>query len=232
MITSLNPGADEAAGPGGRRPPWTSLLPQVLQRAGCARRARDGATARAGRAPGAAHRARQGAERTVLRTDGQRDRDRRRCALHRNAARHDRTQAGGSAAAARAGHCPGDAGIDRQRRDHHRRGRQRAVHERRWPATLTGWPLSDAKGQPVSLVYQLRDENTGQALPNPVREVLHRRPVPCPRRGHAVLRQRDGGSVPVHDTAAPIRNARRPYPDRCRAGVPRRHRDARTWRDS
>ena len=72
-------------------------------------------------------------------------------------------------------------------------------------SALTGWPMADAKGQPVSLVYQLHDEATGQPLPNPVREVLQRGQA-LPRRGHAVLRQRDGGSVPVHDTAAPIRS--------------------------
>jgi Amt family ammonium transporter len=72
-------------------------------------------------------------------------------------------------------------------------------------SALTGWAPHDARGQPVGLVYRLHDEADGQALPNPVREVLKRGQV-LPRRGHAVLRQRDGGSVPVHDTAAPIRS--------------------------
>lgn len=70
---------------------------------------------------------------------------------------------------------------------------------------LTGWSAKEARGRPVSLVYELRDEASGEPLPNPVREALHRGQA-VPRQGHAVLRQRQGGSVPVHDTAAPIRS--------------------------
>jgi len=72
-------------------------------------------------------------------------------------------------------------------------------------ASLTGWPAHQARGQLVSMVYQLHDEATGQALPNPVREVLRRGQV-MPRHEHATLSRRDGSSVPVHDTVAPIRS--------------------------
>jgi len=72
-------------------------------------------------------------------------------------------------------------------------------------ASLTGWTAEEARGQPVGWVYQLKDEASGAKLPNPVREVLRRAQV-MPRHDHAVLRQRGGGSVPVHDTAAPIRS--------------------------
>jgi Amt family ammonium transporter len=72
-------------------------------------------------------------------------------------------------------------------------------------ASLTGWVADEARGQPVGWVYRLTDESSGADLPNPVREVLRRSQV-MPRHDHAVLRQRGGGSVPVHDTAAPIRS--------------------------
>ena len=72
-------------------------------------------------------------------------------------------------------------------------------------AELTGWSAGDATGQLVSEVYQLHDEGSGAALPQPVREVL-RRGQPLPRHEHALLRRRDGRDVPVIDTAAPIRS--------------------------
>lgn len=72
-------------------------------------------------------------------------------------------------------------------------------------ASLTGWPAHQARGQLVSVVYQLHDEAGGQPLANPVREVLKRGQA-MPRHEHAALRRRDGTVVPVHDTAAPIRS--------------------------
>lgn len=72
-------------------------------------------------------------------------------------------------------------------------------------ARLTGWPAHQAKGQLVSQVYRLQDENTGQPLPHPIREVLKRGQV-MPRREHALLLRREQDPVPVLDTAAPIRS--------------------------
>lgn len=72
-------------------------------------------------------------------------------------------------------------------------------------ARLTGWLAHQAKGQLITAVYSLQDENTGQPLPNPIREVLRRSQL-LPRREHALLLRRDGGSVPVLDTTAPIRS--------------------------
>lgn len=70
---------------------------------------------------------------------------------------------------------------------------------------LTGWSLDEAKGQRIIQVYCLESELTGERLENPVRYVLtHSREVR--RHEHAMLIRRDGQSVPVHDTAAPIRN--------------------------
>ncbi|GAB3189751.1 ammonium transporter [Hydrogenophaga aquatica] len=72
-------------------------------------------------------------------------------------------------------------------------------------ARLTGWPAHQARGQFITTVYNLQDENTLQPLPNPVREVLKRGQL-MPRREHALLQRRDQDSVPVLDTAAPIRS--------------------------
>ncbi|MCB1995897.1 MAG: ammonium transporter [Burkholderiaceae bacterium] len=70
---------------------------------------------------------------------------------------------------------------------------------------LTGWPLDQARGQHVGVVYRLRDDVSQQPLPNPVRAVLGQGQTMA-RREHAVLCRRDGSEVPVHDTAAPIRS--------------------------
>jgi Amt family ammonium transporter len=72
-------------------------------------------------------------------------------------------------------------------------------------ARLTGWPAHQAKGQLITAVYNLQDESTRLALPNPVREVLKRNQL-LPRREHALLLRRGDDSVPVLDTAAPIRS--------------------------
>jgi len=71
--------------------------------------------------------------------------------------------------------------------------------------SLTGWAAPQAVGQRVNEVYQLFDEALAAPLTNPVREVL-RRGLVQPRHEHAVLRRRDGSTVPVIDTAAPIRS--------------------------
>ncbi len=72
-------------------------------------------------------------------------------------------------------------------------------------ASLSGWDAAQAVGLHVQQVYQLLDEARAAPLPNPVREVL-KRGQPQPRHEHAVLRRRDGSTVPVIDTAAPIRS--------------------------
>ncbi|WP_334133928.1 ammonium transporter [Tepidimonas sp.] len=69
---------------------------------------------------------------------------------------------------------------------------------------LTGWPAHQARGQPVTTVFRLLDADSGEPLPNPVRELL-RGAAALARREHALLLRRDGERVPVIDTAAPIR---------------------------
>ena len=72
-------------------------------------------------------------------------------------------------------------------------------------ASLTGWTAAEAVGQLATEIYQLFDEAQKLPLPHPVREVLRRGQVQS-RHEHAVLQRRDGSSVPVIDTAAPIRS--------------------------
>jgi len=72
-------------------------------------------------------------------------------------------------------------------------------------ASLTGWTAAEAVGRLASEIYQLCDEAQKLPLPHPVREVLRRGQVQS-RHEHAVLQRRDGSSVPVIDTAAPIRS--------------------------
>lgn len=70
---------------------------------------------------------------------------------------------------------------------------------------LTGWRTDEARGQPVSSVYRLLDEQSGESLPNPVRAVLSWGQV-VPRLEHALLVRRNEQRVAVLDTAAPIRS--------------------------
>jgi Amt family ammonium transporter len=71
--------------------------------------------------------------------------------------------------------------------------------------TLTGWPLHQARGQAVGVVFQLQQAQSQEALANPLREVLRSGQV-LSRREHVLLRRRDGSTVPVQDMAAPIRS--------------------------
>ena len=72
-------------------------------------------------------------------------------------------------------------------------------------AALTGWVAADAVGRLATEIYQLVDEANKAPLPHPLREVLRRGQLQS-RHEHAVLQRRDGSSVPVIDTAAPIRS--------------------------
>ena len=70
---------------------------------------------------------------------------------------------------------------------------------------LTGWTLSEAKGLVITQIYRLQDEATREWIQNPVLSVLrHNREMR--RHDHAMLVKRSGVGVPVHDTAAPIRD--------------------------
>ena len=80
---------------------------------------------------------------------------------------------------------------------------------------LTGWSSAEACGQPVGQVFNVMDETTGKALPNPVERCLREGDV-VELPGYSLLTRRDGRDtrdgrdardVAIRDSAAPIRDA-------------------------
>ena len=71
---------------------------------------------------------------------------------------------------------------------------------------LTGWTTEAAAGQPVQGVFHIVNEQTGQALEEPVARVLRERRA-VGLANHAALVTKDGRTVPVEDSAAPILDA-------------------------
>jgi PAS domain S-box-containing protein len=72
-------------------------------------------------------------------------------------------------------------------------------------AALTGWGLHEAAGQPLERVVPIINEDTRQAVENPVRRAFREKAV-VGLANHTALVARDGREVPVEDSAAPIRN--------------------------
>ncbi len=68
---------------------------------------------------------------------------------------------------------------------------------------LTGWRSEEAAGRPITEVFAIFDEQTGQPAEQPVRYVLDTRSV-CDIGNHTVLRNRNGDEFPIYDSAAPI----------------------------
>jgi PAS domain S-box-containing protein len=69
--------------------------------------------------------------------------------------------------------------------------------------SLTGWSAEEAAGQPVSVVFRIINERTGRPLEDPVRRVLGEgRAVAL--ANHAALVTKEGRTVPIEDSAAPI----------------------------
>ena len=72
---------------------------------------------------------------------------------------------------------------------------------------LTGWPLAEARGRLLHDIVPLLNEDTGQPVGSPVEEVL-RRGSAIGLANHTILVSRSGKSVPIEDSAAPIRTGR------------------------
>ncbi len=71
---------------------------------------------------------------------------------------------------------------------------------------LTGWDAKEAAGQPIEHVFRIVNERTGEPLPEPVARVLREcRAVEL--ANHAALVKKDGRTVPIEDSAAPILDA-------------------------
>jgi PAS domain S-box-containing protein len=70
-------------------------------------------------------------------------------------------------------------------------------------AQLTGWRSEDADGHDLEQVFPIFNENTGATVENPARVVLRERRI-VGLANHTTLTRRDGSSVPIDDSAAPI----------------------------
>ena len=70
-------------------------------------------------------------------------------------------------------------------------------------AQLTAWNPQEAEGRLLESVFPIVNDLTGESVENPVRQALReRRVVGMPNRTN--LLRRDGSSIPVDDSAAPI----------------------------
>ncbi len=72
--------------------------------------------------------------------------------------------------------------------------------------SLTGWSLQEAQGQPLKNVFRIVNDRTGVPVTDPVEKVLELGGI-IGLANHTVLIRRDGGRIPIDDSAAPIRAA-------------------------
>jgi len=70
--------------------------------------------------------------------------------------------------------------------------------------TLTGWTLRGARGLALEEVFNIVNEETRDAVENPVAKVLEHGQIVA-LANHTVLIARDGAERPIDDSAAPIR---------------------------
>lgn len=68
---------------------------------------------------------------------------------------------------------------------------------------LTGWALDEARGRKLSEVFPIVNEDTGEAVPDPVGKVLRSGAI-VGLANHTVLLSRRGERIPIEDSAAPI----------------------------
>jgi len=71
---------------------------------------------------------------------------------------------------------------------------------------LTGWTLAEAQGRPCETVFHVINEQTRQAVENPVEGVLTHGVI-VGLANHTILIRKDGSEVPIDDSGAPIRGA-------------------------
>lgn len=70
--------------------------------------------------------------------------------------------------------------------------------------TLTGWPQTEAAGQPLESIFRIFNEKTRLPVENPVTKVLRQGAI-VGLANHTILRARDGTERPIDDSGAPIR---------------------------
>jgi PAS domain S-box-containing protein len=69
--------------------------------------------------------------------------------------------------------------------------------------SLTGWTEKEAMGRPLGDVFRVVNEETGEALENPVERVL-RLGIRAGLANHSAVIAKDGTRTPIDDSAAPI----------------------------
>src|SRR5436190_11387002 len=70
---------------------------------------------------------------------------------------------------------------------------------------LTGWGETPARGVPLEDVFCIVDEVTGEAIKNPVYQVLATGNTSA-IENHTVLKSKTGRTIPIDDSAAPIKH--------------------------
>ena len=70
---------------------------------------------------------------------------------------------------------------------------------------LTGWPASEAKGQPLAKIFRIVNEDTRATVESPVDRVL-REGLVVGLANHTALIARDGSECAIADSGAPIRD--------------------------
>jgi PAS domain S-box-containing protein len=71
--------------------------------------------------------------------------------------------------------------------------------------SLTGWTLSDARGQALETVFRIVNEATGEPVESPATRAL-REGIVVGLANHTELIRRNGDRCPIDDSAAPIRD--------------------------
>ena len=69
---------------------------------------------------------------------------------------------------------------------------------------VTGWSMAEASGQPFEKVFHIVNEHTGAPVEHPVAKVLETGGI-VGLANHTVLITRDGQSIPIDDSGAPVR---------------------------
>ncbi len=68
---------------------------------------------------------------------------------------------------------------------------------------LTGWPESEARGKPLTEIFNIIDEHTRHKIKNPVQRVLKSGKL-VNLTNHTILISRQGKEIPISDSGAPI----------------------------
>ncbi len=71
--------------------------------------------------------------------------------------------------------------------------------------SLTAWMSADATGRPLDEVFQIFNEASGAPVESPVTKVIREGTI-VGLANHTALRSRDGRTIPIDDSGAPIRN--------------------------